>query len=139
MKTDTPSISELRVIKRDEHREPQFNRANSFTLDEKIDGLNHAAKLRGALFKHKDKVNGKRINQGLITFINELKDATNNRENARQHKRMIGLLYFLADIKKEKHHLNYDELNDDEQRRLVEAINQFKATCTILPDDLAIK
>ena len=139
MNTDTPATSELRAIKRDQHREPFFDRANAFTLDEKIDGLNHAAKLRGALFKNSDTANGKKINQGLIEFIRVLNDVTNNRENARQHKRMISLLYYLADIKKEKHHLNYDELDSNEQQRLIEAVNQFKTTCSILPNDLAIK
>ena len=139
MSTEISSTSKARAIKRDQHRECYFNRANTYTLDEKIDGLNHAAKLRGVLFKNKERVNGKQINQGLIEFIKVLNDVSNNRENARQHKRMIGALYFLADIKKEKHHLNYDELDSNEQQRLVEAINQFKAVCSILPDDLAIR
>ncbi|MEX5733007.1 DUF5347 family protein [Providencia hangzhouensis] len=138
MNTDTPPIHQ-RAIKCDQHREPFYDRAITYTLDEKIDGLNQAAKLRGALFKYKDKVNGKKINQGLIDFINELNDVTNNRENKRQNKRVIGLIYFLADIKKEKHHLNYDQLDNDEQIRLVEAINQLKAINSILPNDLAIK
>lgn len=139
MNTETPLISELRAIKRDEHRKPLYDRAIGYSINQKIDGLNKAAKLRGELFKYKDTVNGKKINQGLIDFIDELNDVTNNRENQRQNKRVIGLIYFLADIKKERHSLNYDQLEVDEQNRLVEAINQLKAINSILPNDLAIK
>ncbi|MEY0304028.1 DUF5347 family protein [Providencia manganoxydans] len=133
----TQKNSELRAIKRDEHRMPFYNRAIEYTLDEKIDQLNHCAKLRGAIFKGKETVKGKKINQGLIDFINELNDVTNNRE--RKNKRVVSLIYILAGIKKDKHSLNYNQLSDDEQNRLVEALNQLKAVSSILPNDLAIK
>ncbi|EMM9642030.1 DUF5347 family protein [Providencia rettgeri] len=133
----TQKNSELRAIKRDEHRMPFFDRVIEYTLDEKIDQLNHCAKLRGALFKGTSKVKGKIMNQGLIEFIKDLNSAPNNRE--RKNKRVISLIYFLADITKDKHSLNYNQLSEDEQVRLVEAINQLKAISSILPTDLAIK
>nr|ELR5257628.1 DUF5347 family protein [Providencia rettgeri] len=136
MTTET-THSEMRVIKRDEHREPHYNRAITYSLDEKINQLNMCSKLRGELFKDKEKVNGKEMNQGLIEFIKELNSAPNNRE--RKNKRVIGLIYVLAGIEKNKHSLNYNQLSHDEQVRLVEAVNQLKAVSSILPTDLAIK
>lgn len=139
MKTEDPVINELRTVPRDEHREPYYDRAIVYTLDQRIDGLNQAARVRGELFKHKETVNGKKINQGLINFIHELNDVTNNRKDQRQNKRVIHLIYVLANIQKERHTLNYDQLNPDEQTRLVEAINQLKAISALFPTDLAIK
>lgn len=133
----TQKNSELRAIKRDEHRMPLYDRVIEYTLDEKIDQLNHCAKLRGALFKGKETVKGKKMNEGLIEFIKDLNSAPNNRE--RKNKRVVGLIYVLAGIEKNKHSLNYNQLSEDEQRRLVEAINQLKAVSSILPTDLAIK
>jgi|GEM_PF-5557291 len=137
MTETTQNNSELRAIARDEHRTPFFNRAIKYSLDEKIDQLNHCATLRGTLFNGPSEVKGRRMNQGLIEFIHDLKSAPNNRE--RKNKRVVSLIYFLADINKDRHALNYDQLSEDEQRRLVEAINQLKAISSILPTDLAIK
>lgn len=139
MTTKTTKILEAKpkLSKPVEHKKPRYNRAIAYSLDEKIDQLNECAKLRGKFFEGREKVNDKTINQGLIEFIKELSSTSNNKE--RKNNRVISLLFFLADIKKEKHALNYNQLDNDEQIRLVEAVNQLKAVCSILPTDLAIK
>lgn len=120
-----------------EHRPAAWNRVVSYSLDEKIDGMNRAAKVRGKLFENKDRINGKKINRGMDVFLKEMRCSSNNRE--RENKRVLSAIFFLAEIEKQKHELDFCELNEYEQLRLIEAINQIKAVASIFPTDLAIK
>lgn len=120
-----------------EHRPAAWNRAVSYSLDEKIDGMNRAAKVRGALFIKNGSINGKEINAGMTVFLKEMRCRTNNR--ARENSRVLSAIFFLAGIDKAKHDSDFKSLNEDEQIRLIEAMNQIKAVTSIFPTDLAIK
>ncbi|HGY2835152.1 TPA: DUF5347 family protein [Morganella morganii] len=131
------TVKEVLVVRALEHRAPEWERAVIYSLDEKINGLNRAAKVRGKLFENKDHINGKKINHGMDVFLKEMRCSSNNRE--RENKRVLSAIFFLAEIEKQKHELDFCELNEDEQLRLIEAINQIKAVASIFPTDLAIK
>lgn len=105
--------------------------AGTFTPDERIDGLNHTARLRGQL------ISRGQINREMQTFMDTLRDHTNNRQ--RKNVRALELLLYLAEIPKTRHHLNFDELTTDEQCRLTEAMNQLKVIVTLFPAESAIK
>lgn len=138
MNTTTDIQAAEAVIARlPEHRPAAWDRQVSYSLDEKINGLNCTAKVRGKLFDKKDCVNGKKINAGMNIFLKEMRSMSNNRE--RDNGRVLSAIFFLAEIDKTKHSVEFDELSEDEQIRLIEAINQIKAVTSIFPTDLAIK
>lgn len=134
---DNTPVQESLSIRLLEHRPAAWDRQVSYSLDEKINGLNRTAKVRGKLFDKKDCVNGKKINAGMNVFLKEIRSTSNNRE--RDNGRVLNAIFFLAEIDKTKHSLEFDELSEDEQIRLIEAINQMKAVTSIFPTDLAIK
>ncbi|HBL6943165.1 TPA: DUF5347 domain-containing protein [Morganella morganii] len=115
------------------HRAPTWNRAVSMTIDEKIDGMNIAAKMRANLFQ----IQGKPLNAGMGDFMKELRSHSNNK--VRNNNRVLSMIFFLAEIEKEKHGLKFEQLTHNEQVRFIEAINQIKAVASIFPTDLAIK
>lgn len=80
---------------------------------------------------------GKPLNAGMEGFIKELRLQSNNK--VRNNKRVLSMIFFLAEIEKEKHGFNFKQLTHDEQVRFIEAINQIKAVASIFPTDLAIK
>ncbi|MDL4385810.1 hypothetical protein B9P84_18170 [Citrobacter braakii] len=138
MNTTTDIQAAEAVIARlPEHRPAAWDRQVLYSLDEKINGLNCTAKVRGKLFEKKDCVNGKEINAGMTVFLKEMRSTINNRE--RDNGRVLNAIFFLAEIDKKKHNSEFDELSEDEQISLIEAINQIKAVTSIFPTDLAIK
>lgn len=115
------------------HRAPRWDRAVSMTIDEKIDGMNIAAKMRANLFQ----IQGKPLNAGMGDFMKELRSHSNNK--VRNNNRVLSMIFFLAEIEKEKHSFKFEQLTHNEQVRFIEVINQIKAVASIFPTDLAIK
>lgn len=104
--------------------------AGTFTPDERIDGLNHTARLRGQL------VSRTHINRMMQTFIDTLRDKTLNRQ--RKNVRVLELLFYLAGITKDRHILNFADLTVSEQQRFTEAMNQLKVVVSLFPAELAL-
>ena len=96
------------------------------TLDSRVNGLNQAAKLRTSVF-HSDKNNPD--NRELIGFIEYLR---------LNDERVLNMIFYLAGIKNEQHHLGFDEFNKKEKQSIITAINQIKALAALLPKYIAM-
>ncbi|MGO2307133.1 MAG: DUF5347 family protein [Providencia sp.] len=96
------------------------------TLDSRVNGLNQAAKLRTSVF-HSDKSNPD--NRELIGFIEYLR---------LNDERVLNMIFYLAGIKSEQHHLGFDEFNKEEKQSIIIAINQIKALAALLPKHIAM-
>lgn len=131
--TDTQQPESNRKRKPEIHCAPTWNRVASLSLDEKIDGMNTSARMRARLLD----CQGKPLNAGMNDFMKELRLQSNNK--VRNNSRVLSMIFFLAEIEKEKHSFNFEKLTHDEQMRFIEAINQIKAVTSIFPTDLAIK
>ncbi|WP_265524193.1 DUF5347 family protein [Providencia rustigianii] len=96
------------------------------TFESRINGLNQAAKLRTSVF-HCDKQNPD--NRELAGFIEYLRLSD---------VRMLNMIFYLAEIKSNQHHLGFDEFNKEEQQAIISAINQIKALAALLPKHIAM-
>lgn len=104
--------------------------AGTFTPDERIDALNHTARLRGQL------VSRMHINRMMQALMDTLRDKTLNRQ--RKNGRVLELLFYLAGIPRDRHALNFADLTLSEQQRFTEAMNQLKVVVSLFPAELAI-
>ncbi|MEX6151289.1 DUF5347 family protein [Providencia hangzhouensis] len=96
------------------------------TFESRVNGLNQAAKLRTSVF-HCDKQNPD--NRELAGFIEYLRLSD---------VRMLNMIFYLAEIKSNQHHLGFDEFNKEEQQAIISAINQIKALAALLPKHIAM-
>ncbi|MEI9534346.1 DUF5347 family protein [Moellerella wisconsensis] len=93
------------------------------TLTERTAALNKAAELRTQLLQCR---NEEPTNQQLSGFIDYLR---------KQDERMLNMIFHLANLsdKKEK---KFTDLNVDEQKRLITALNQIKALTALIPNQI---
>ncbi|WP_254879843.1 DUF5347 family protein [Providencia rettgeri] len=96
------------------------------TFESRVNGLNQAAKLRTSVF-HCDKQNPD--NRELAGFIEYLRLSD---------VRMLNMIFYLAEIKSNQHHLGFDEFNKEEQQAIISAINQIKALTALFPKHIAM-
>lgn len=96
------------------------------TFESRVNGLNQAAKLRTSVF-HCDKQNPD--NRELAGFIEYLRLSD---------VRILNMIFYLAEIKSNQHHLGFDEFNKEEQQAIISAINQIKALAALLPKHIAM-
>lgn len=93
-------------------------RALPLTLEERQNGLKHTAEI-WCLFpnpKHK----------GLIpALINEMGETD---------PKMKGAIYYLAGIERARHNNKFSDLRPDEQRNIVDALNRWRASASLLPE-----
>lgn len=106
---------------------------NSATIPQtpgaRLDGLNHIAELRAAVF-------GLNIIPELERFVNDMRNPRD--VNNKQNERALAALYFMAKIPTERHGVNISELNIDEQRELIKAMNHIRAVVSIFPKRLTM-
>lgn len=74
---------------------------------------------------------------------NELKRFISDMRNKRdqqfeQNNRALGALFFLANISKERHSVEYSELTSDEIAALIGAMNHFRAVVSLFPKKLTL-
>ncbi|HIE4542220.1 TPA: DUF5347 family protein [Providencia rettgeri] len=96
------------------------------TFENRVNGLNQAAKLRTSVF-HCDEQNPD--NRELAGFIEYLRLSD---------ERMLNMIFYLAEIKSNQHHLGFDEFNKEEQQSIILAVNQIKALAALLPKHIAM-
>ncbi|MGH1499558.1 DUF5347 family protein [Yersinia proxima] len=92
-------------------------RAVPLTLKERQHGLQHTAEI-WCLFPNKK-------HQGIIPAL--------LKEMGETDPKMKGAIYYLADIPRARHGLAFKELLPQEQRNIVDALNRWRASASLLP------
>ncbi|AJJ57090.1 hypothetical protein BZ17_3480 [Yersinia pseudotuberculosis IP 32953] len=93
-------------------------RAVTLSLKARQNGLKHAAQLWYLLRNKK--------HQGIIpALINEMGETD---------PKMKGAIYYLADIPRARHGLAFKELLPQEQVSVVDALNRWRASASLLPE-----
>lgn len=93
-------------------------RAVPLTLKERQHGLQHVAEIWSLLPNKK--------HQGVIpALISEMGETD---------PKMKGAIYYLAGIEKARHELEFKALLPQEQRNLVDALNRWRASTSLLPE-----
>ncbi|WP_272653977.1 DUF5347 family protein [Providencia sp. PROV091] len=96
------------------------------TFESRVNGLNQAAKLRTYVFQCDKQNPDNRELAGFIEYL-RLSDV-----------RMLNMIFYLAEIKSNQHHLGFDEFNKEEQQAIISAINHIKALAALLPKHMAM-
>lgn len=96
------------------------------TFESRVNGLNQAAKLRTSVFQCDKQNPDNRELAGFIEYL-RLSDV-----------RMLNMIFYLAEIKSNQHHLGFDEFNKEEQQAIISAINHIKALAALLPKHMAM-
>lgn len=94
-------------------------------IEERTAALNRAAEMKTELLKcRKEEPN----NQQLSGFIDYLRE---------QDERILNMIFHLAKLS-EKREMRFDDLNVDEQKQLITALNQIKALNALIPNQIAM-
>ncbi|CDH18561.1 Phage-related protein [Xenorhabdus bovienii str. kraussei Quebec] len=97
-------------------------RAFPMPFEMRTNGLNKLAQLRAEHFKSG--------NEQLATFIDEMRDKRN--EHYADNIRMLGAMFYLANIPRERHKLELNQFTSEER------INLIKAASAVLPEGLSL-
>ncbi|MDX7987683.1 hypothetical protein FE392_10110 [Xenorhabdus sp. 12] len=103
-------------------------RAVILTLDEKIDGMLHTAHVKSHVFKRDS-------DKAITEFIKNMRDRTNNR--TRNNERVLHYIFHLAGFPKSKYDTPYESFTYDEKKAFIEAMFQFKAAVSYMPESIA--
>ncbi|CDH06108.1 Phage-related protein [Xenorhabdus bovienii str. oregonense] len=103
-------------------------RAFPMPFEMRTNGLNKLAQLRAEHFKSG--------NEQLATFIDEMRDKRN--EHYADNIRMLGAMFYLANIPKERHKLELNQFTSKEKINLIKAVNLIKAASAVLPEGLSL-
>ncbi|PHM62024.1 DUF5347 family protein [Xenorhabdus ishibashii] len=103
-------------------------RAFKMFFEARVNGLNHLAQLRAKHFKS--------ANEQLAAFIAEMRDKRN--EHYADNIRLLGAIFYLAHIPKERHKLELSQFTREEKNSLIKAVNLIKAAGALLPNHLAL-
>lgn len=95
---------------------------------QRASALNHIAALRTMM-------NGDCGNE-LKRFINEMRNKRDTQFE--QNKRALGAIFYLANIRSERHDAEFDELTSDEKNALISAMNHFRAVVSLFPKRLTL-
>ncbi|KGT95275.1 hypothetical protein NG99_04450 [Erwinia typographi] len=95
---------------------------------QRVSALNHIATLRTMMYGDCD--------DELKRFINEMRNKRD--EQFEKNCRALGAIFFLANINKERHHVEYSELTSDEVKALIGAMNHFRAVVSLFPKRLTL-
>ncbi|MEC5343381.1 DUF5347 domain-containing protein [Brenneria populi] len=104
-------------------------RAVPLSISTRTDGLNHIAALRGKFFQSDSE-------KDMCRFIDDMRDKIDR--DYHENMRVLSAIFYLADIRKERHHLNFNELTNDEKIRLIKAMNKLKAVVSLFPKHLIL-
>ncbi|MCP9267821.1 DUF5347 domain-containing protein [Xenorhabdus sp. XENO-1] len=103
-------------------------RASKIAFDVRVNGLNQLAKIRQQHLKAG--------NEQLKSFIDEMRNKRN--PNYVDNIRVLAAIFFIANIKKERHKLELDQFSTEERNELIKAINKIKAAVPLLPTGLSL-
>lgn len=96
---------------------------------ERLKGLSHIASIRANVF-------GESCGNELKRFMSDMRD---KRDICfEKNKRALGAIFFLANIKADRHECDYDELTSDERYALISAMNHFRAVVSLFPKKLSL-
>lgn len=96
---------------------------------QRVTGLNHIAKIR-------TKFLGDNCGDELKRFMADMRDKRDSLHE--RNKRALAAIFFLANIKSERHECDYDELTSDEKYALIDAMNHFRAVVSLFPKKLTL-
>ncbi|WP_210082051.1 DUF5347 domain-containing protein [Pantoea endophytica] len=95
---------------------------------QRVSALNHIAALRTMMYGD--------CGNELKRFMGEMR----NKRDAQfeQNNRALSAIFFLANINKERHNVEYSELTSDEITALIGAMNHFRAVVSLFPKKLTL-
>ncbi|TDY76997.1 UNVERIFIED_ORG: hypothetical protein C7429_110155 [Pantoea allii] len=107
-------------------------KAESITVQmnvgQRASALNHISVLRTMMYGD--------CSHELKRFITDMR---NKRDvQAEQNGRVLSAIFFLANISKERHSVDYSELTSDEITALISAMNHLKAVVSLFPKNLTL-
>lgn len=100
----------------------------NMSAGQRASALNHISVLRTALYGDCEKE--------LNRFINEMRDKRD--EKYELNNRVLAALFFLANISKERHCVEFSELTSDEVTALIGVMNHLRAVVSLFPKRLAM-
>lgn len=100
----------------------------NMSAGQRASALNHISALRSALYGDD--------NKELNRFINEMRDKRD--EKYELNIRALGALFFLANISKERHGVEFSELTSDEISALIGVMNHLRAIVSLFPKRLVM-
>ncbi|MDN4629133.1 DUF5347 domain-containing protein [Erwinia sp. ACCC 02193] len=95
----------------------------------RVAGLNHVAELRSKFW-------GNDCGKDISRFFEEMRDTTDR--NYQENKRALGAIFYLANIRTERHELDFSELTTDEKSALIRAMNHFRAVVSLFPKRMTL-
>lgn len=98
----------------------------NMSAGQRASALNHISALRSVL--HGDR------NKELNRFVNDMRNKRD--EKYELNNRALGALFFLANISKERHGVEFSELTSDEVTALIGVMNHLRAVVSLFPKRL---
>ncbi|MCX8962731.1 DUF5347 domain-containing protein [Erwinia psidii] len=101
----------------------------AITTGKRAAGLNHVAELRTRLF-------GDNSEKDISRFMDDMRDVRDS--NYQENKRALSAIFYLANIKTDRHELDFNDLTTDERNSLIRAMNHFRAVVSLFPKRLTL-
>ena len=98
------------------------------TAGQRVSALNHIALIRSQFGGNSEKE--------LSRFFKDMRDHIDI--NYHENKRVLSAILFLANIGKDRHDVDFSELNTYEKAALIRAMNHLKAVVSLFPKRLAL-
>lgn len=95
----------------------------------RVEGLNHIAELRSKLW-------GGSSEKDISRFMDDMREVTDAKYP--ENKRALSAILYLANIKSDRHELDFSELTTDERNALIRAMNHFRAVVSLFPKKLSL-
>ena len=101
-------------------------RNDGLSFDERVSGMNKTAEVRAALLS---KLNKNSDDIQVSEFLDYLKN---------ENSRIYQMIYYLAEIEKEKNGIDYLLLKRKEKIKIINALHQIKVLSALIPNKLAM-
>ncbi|HAT3644845.1 TPA: DUF5347 domain-containing protein [Raoultella ornithinolytica] len=98
----------------------------NMSAGQRASALNHISALRSVLYGDR--------NKELNRFVNDMRNKRD--EKYELNNRALGALFFLANISKERHGVEFSELTSDEVTALIGVMNHLRAVVSLFPKRL---
>jgi len=95
---------------------------------QRASALNHISALRTMMYGD--------CSHELKRFIEDMRHKRDHQ--AEQNRRALSAIFFLANISKERHGVDFSELTSDEKTALISAMNHLKAVVSLFPKNLTL-
>lgn len=96
---------------------------------QRTNGLQHIAELRRDIFKCDS-------TEEINRFFADMRDKHD--PSYEGNIRALGAIFYLANIKAERHGLKFNELTSEEKTALINAMNKFRAAVSLFPKHLSM-